>query len=211
MKRIILFGAPGCGKGTQADVLEQQYGYRKISTGDLVRSEIAAKTPIGLKIKNLTEMGGLAPDEIILKLLKHRLAQNDFVNGYVLDGFPRNLKQVKDLTRISVDKEVAIYLKIVDEDVVVGRLASRLTCSQCGAIFNSASNPPQKTGYCDFCGGAVGQRADDSREVLLRRINLYKEKTQPVIDYYKRLGKLHEVDASRTVQEVSAAITEVIN
>jgi adenylate kinase len=211
MRRIILFGAPGCGKGTQADVLEQRYGYKKISTGDLVRAEIAAKTSIGLEIKNLTEMGRLAPDETILKLLKNRLAQADLVNGYILDGFPRTLAQAEDLSRISVDTEVAIYLKIVDVDVVVGRLTSRLTCSQCGAIFNSVGNPPQKNGHCDLCGGPVRQRADDSEETVRKRINVYREQTQPVIDYYKRLGKLHEVDASGTVREVSAAIAGVLN
>ena len=211
MKRIILFGAPGCGKGTQAEILEQRYGYIKISTGDLVRAEIAAKTPIGLEIKNLTEKGRLAPDETILTLLKNRLAKDDVVNGYILDGFPRTMAQAKALSKISVDTEVAIYLKIVDEDVVVNRLASRLTCTQCGAIFNSISNPPQKDGVCDLCGGSVQRRPDDSEEAVRRRIKVYKEQTQPVIDYYERLEKLHEVDASKSVQEVSAAILGVLN
>lgn len=211
MKRIILFGAPGCGKGTQADALEQQYGYKNISTGDLVRAEVAAQTPIGLEIKTLTEMGRLAPDETILKLLKNCLAQGNIVNGYILDGFPRTLEQAEELSRMTVDTETAIYLKIVDENVVVGRLTSRLTCSKCGAIFNSVSNPPQKTGQCDLCAGPVRQRADDNEETVRRRINVYREQTQPVIDYYKRLGKLHEVDASGTIEEVSAAIAGVLN
>lgn len=211
MKRIILFGAPGCGKGTQAEILEKQYGYIKISTGDLVRAEIAAKTPIGLEIKNLTEMGRLAPDETILTLLKNRLTQGDVVNGYIMDGFPRTMAQAEALSRIPVDSEVTIYLKIVDEDVVVERLASRLTCTQCGAIFNIISNPPRKTGVCDLCGGPLWRRPDDSEEAVRRRIKVYQEQTQPVIDYYKRLGKLHEVDASRSVQEVSAAIAGALN
>jgi len=211
MKRIILFGAPGCGKGTQADALEQQYGFKKISTGDLVRAEVAAQTPIGLEIKTLSEMGRLAPDETVLKLLKNRLAQGDLVKGYILDGFPRTLAQAEELTRLTVDTETAIYLKIVDEEVVVGRLTSRLTCSQCGAIYNSVGNPPLKTGQCDLCGGPVRQRADDNEETVRMRINVYKEQTQPVIDYYNRLGKLHEVDASGTVEEVSAAVAGVIN
>lgn len=211
MKRIILFGAPGCGKGTQADALEQRYGYKKISTGDLVRAEVAGQTPIGLEIKTLTEMGRLAPDETILTLLKNRLAQGDLVNGYILDGFPRTLAQAEELSRMTADAETAIYLKIVNEDVVVGRLTSRLTCSQCGAIFNSVTNPPRKAGQCDLCDGPVRQRADDNEETVRRRINVYREQTQPVIDYYQRLGKLHEVDASGTVGEVSAAIAGVLN
>ncbi|MCX6582370.1 MAG: adenylate kinase [Candidatus Aminicenantes bacterium] len=211
MKRIILFGAPGSGKGTQADALEQQYGWEKISTGDLVRAEVAAQTPIGREIKPLIEMGQLAPDETVLKILKNRLAQGDLVNGYILDGFPRNLAQAEELTRLAVDSETAIFLKIVNDDVVVGRLTSRLTCSQCGAIYNSVGNPPLKTGQCDLCGGPVRQRADDNEETVRRRINVYREQTQPVIDYYKRLGKLHEVDASGTVEEVSAAIAGAIN
>jgi adenylate kinase len=211
MKRIILFGAPGCGKGTQADALEKQFGYKKISTGDLVRAEIAAQTPIGLEIKTLTEMGRLAPDKTILTLLKNRLAQGDLINGFTLDGFPRTLVQAEDLSRMTVDTETAIYLNIVNEDVVVGRLTSRLTCSQCGAIFNSVSSRPQKDGKCDLCGGPVRQRADDNEETVRRRINVYREQTQPVIDYYKRLGKLHEVDASGTVEQVTAAIVRVLN
>jgi adenylate kinase len=118
---------------------------------------------------------------------------------------------VEALARVSVDKEVVIYLKIENEDIVVGRLATRLTCSQCGAIFNTVANPPKKNGYCDFCGGSVVQRADDSKEAILRRINIYKEKTQPVIDYYQRLGKLREIDASRSIEEISTAIAEVLN
>lgn len=211
MKRIILFGAPGCGKGTQADALEKQYGYKKISTGDLVRAEVAAQTSIGLEIKALTEMGRLAPDETILMLLKNRLAQGDLLNGYILDGFPRTLAQAEELSRMTVDTETAIYLNIVNEDVVVGRLTSRLTCSQCGAIFNSVTNPPRKQGLCDLCGGPIRQRADDNEETVRRRINVYREQTQPVIDYYQRLGKLHEIDASGTVEEVSAAIAGVLN
>lgn len=211
MRRIILFGAPGCGKGTQADILEKKCGLKKISTGHLVRAEIAAKTPIGLEIKNLTETGRLAPDETILKLLKNRLAQGDIEKGYILDGFPRTLTQADDLSRISVTTEVAIYLKMFDNDVVVKRLASRLTCSQCGAIFNSVSNPPQKIGQCDLCNGPVIQRADDTEEAVQRRIDIYREQTKPVINYYKRLGKLHEIDASMTVEEVSAAIAGVLN
>jgi adenylate kinase len=211
MKRIILFGAPGCGKGTQADMLEKKYGYKKISTGDLIRAEVAAETNIGLQVKTIMEKGELVPDETIIEILKKRLKQEDIKNGYIMDGFPRTKQQAEALSQMEVDSEMAIYLRIVHEDVVVKRLLSRLTCSQCGAIFNMQNNPPKTPGLCDLCGGAIKQRADDNEETVRNRINVYRKQTEPVIDYYKNKEILHEVDASGSVEKVFEAIEEVLN
>jgi adenylate kinase len=218
MKRIILFGAPGAGKGTQADILEQTYGCKKVSTGDLVRAEVAAKTIIGLEIKSAMEKGELVPDQTIIRLLKKRLQQDDIVkaSGCILDGFPRTKHQAEELSRLEVGggqaSEMAIYLNIVNQDVVIKRLLSRLTCtnSTCGAIFNLENNPPKKAGQCDFCGGALRQRADDNQETIRNRISVYKQQTQPVIDYYREKDLLHEVDASGPVEEVAEKIARII-
>ena len=213
MIRLILFGAPGSGKGTQANSIENRYGYKKISTGDLVRAEVSAKTELGLEIKSITERGELVPDETIIKILKKRLKQEDIKNGYIMDGFPRTRHQAEELSRMEVDVEVAIYLKIVDEDVIVKRLLSRLTCTNpaCGAIFNLENNPSQKAGRCDFCGSPIKQRADDNEETVRKRIEVYREQTKPVIDYYKHKGELYEIDASRTIEKVFESIVGVLN
>ncbi len=213
MVRIILFGAPGSGKGTQADSIENKYGYKKISTGDLVRAEVNAKTKLGLEIKAIIEKGELVPDETIIKILKKRLKQDDIINGYIMDGFPRTKHQAEELSRMEIEDEVAIYLKIINEDVVVKRLLSRLTCTNptCGAIFNLENNPPKKAGRCDFCSSPITQRADDNEETVRKRIEVYREQTKPVIEYYKHKGRLYEIDASRTIGDVFESIVGVLN
>jgi len=213
MVRIILFGAPGSGKGTQADSIENKYGYKKISTGDLVRAEVNAKTKLGLEIKAIIEKGELVPDETIIKILKKRLKQDDIKNGYIMDGFPRTRQQAEELSRMETESEVAIYLKIIDEDVVVKRLLSRLTCTNptCGAIFNIENNPPKKAGQCDFCGSPIKQRADDNEETVRKRIEVYREQTKPVIDFYKHKGRLYEIEASRSIDDVFESIIGVLN
>jgi adenylate kinase len=212
MKRIILFGAPGAGKGTQADAIEENYSYKKISTGDLIRAEVAAGTEIGLKVKEIMEKGELVSDDTIIEILKRRLEKDDIaaVGGYIMDGFPRTEPQARELSRMDVDNEIAIYLNIIDEDVVVKRLLSRLTCSKCGAIFNLENEPPKKAGTCDLCGGTLKQRADDNEETIKNRIQVYRQQTQPAIDYYREKGVLNEIDASGGVQEVFEKIKQIM-
>ena len=212
MVRVILLGAPGAGKGTQADAIEDKYGYKQISTGDLIRAEVSAKTEIGLKVKAIMEKGELVSDDIVLELLKNRLKQDDIVGGYIMDGFPRNRHQAEELSRMEADREVVIYLE-VNEDVVIQRLLSRLTCSVCGAIFNLLSETPKQAGKCDECGGALIQRADDNEETVRNRIRVYKEQTQPVIDYYLEKGQegsFHQIDASKSADEIFTEIEGVL-
>jgi len=210
MVRLILLGAPGAGKGTQADAIEETYGFKKISTGDIIRAEVKSKTEIGLKVKSIMEKGELVSDEIVLALLKNRLKKNDLVNGYILDGFPRNRKQAEELSRIPVEREVVLYLE-VDEDVVVKRLLSRLTCSDCGEIFNILSDPPKKSGICDQCGGKLILRADDNEKTIRNRIAVYVEKTLPVIKYYEENDTLTKLDASQSIENVFADIKGVLD
>lgn len=213
MVRVILLGAPGAGKGTQADAIEDMYGYKQISTGDLIRAEVSAKTKIGLKVKTIMEKGELVSDDIVIELLKNRLKQDDIVGGYIMDGFPRNRHQAEELSRMETDREIVIYLDVMNEDVVVKRLLSRLTCSGCGAIFNALSDTPKKAGKCDDCGGTLIQRADDNEETIRNRISVYKEQTQPEIDYYLEKGQegyFHQIDASKSVDEIFTVIKGVL-
>jgi len=212
MIRVILLGAPGAGKGTQADAIEDKYGYKQISTGDLIRAEVSAKTKIGLQVKAIMEKGELVSDDIVIELLKNRLQQKDIVNGYIMDGFPRNRYQAEALSRMEADREAVIYLQ-VNEEVVVRRLLSRLTCSGCGAIFNLLSDTPKQAGKCDECGGILIQRADDNEETIRNRIRVYKEQTQPVIDYYLEKGQegsFQQIDASKPAEEIFAEIEGVL-
>ncbi len=211
MVRMILLGAPGAGKGTLAEDLENRYGWKQISTGDLIRSEISAQTPVGMEVKAIVEKGELVPDAVVLRLLEQRLQQDDIVKvkGYILDGYPRNRQQAEELTRLEVDRELVMALE-VEADVVVRRLLSRLTCTQCGAIYNTLSAPPREEGKCDQCGGPVGQRTDDNEETIRRRLKVYREQTRPVIDYYREKGTLRLIDASRSAEKVfETAMVEI--
>ena len=212
MVRVILLGAPGAGKGTQADSIENKFGYKQISTGDLIRGEVSAKTKIGLEVKAIMEKGELVSDDIVIELLKNRLRQKDIIKGYIMDGFPRNRYQAEALSRIEADREEVISLQ-VNEEVVVQRLLSRLTCSACAAIFNTLNSPPRQAGICDHCGGTLIRRADDNEQTIRNRIRVYKEQTQPVIDYYlekDQEGSFQQIDASKPAEEIFAEIEGVL-
>lgn len=209
MVRIVLFGAPGSGKGTQGDLLEDKYDYKKISTGDLIRGEIKAGSEIGKKVTAITEKGELVSDDIIIEMVKNRVKQEDITVGYTMDGFPRTLDQAKALSKIPVEREIAIFLD-VDEDAVVERLVSRLTCKSCGAIFNIKNKPPKKEGVCDECGGQLERRKDDNEETIRNRIAVYREQTEPAVNYYRENSTLFEVNASGTVAEIFAKIEEIV-
>ena len=209
MDRVILFGAPGAGKGTQADFIEQSFGYRKISTGDLIRAEVKAGSEIGNKAKAIMDKGELVSDEIIIEMVRKRVNQEDINNGYTMDGFPRTLNQASELSKIQIDREIAIYLK-VDENEVVQRLTSRLTCKDCGAIYNVKDKPPQKENTCDICEGELEKRMDDNEETIRNRIEVYTETTMPVIDFYKEKNILHEVNASNSMKNVFSEIKRIL-
>ncbi len=209
MKRIVLFGAPGCGKGTQGDLVEEKFGYKKISTGDLVRAEIKSGSETGAQIKAIAEKGGLVSDDIIIGMVEKRVQQDDITDGYIMDGFPRTLDQAKALSNIDVENEIAIFLN-VDEDAVVERLVSRLTCKNCGAIFNTKNKPPKKENTCDDCGGPLERRKDDNEETIRSRMAVYREQTEPVITYYREQGSLNEINANRPVQEIFNEIQGIL-
>jgi adenylate kinase len=195
MTRLILFGAPGSGKGTMGDLIQRDRGYVKISTGDILRAEIEQGSADGLKAKGFMAAGGLVPDELVMELVRRRLGRGDLNGGTIMDGYPRTLAQAQALSLIPVDSEQAISIEVTEAEAIA-RLLSRLTCRDCGAIYNQRNKPPRVAGVCDICGGIVERRADDTAEAVRRRFQVYAERTLPVIEYYAGRHALARVDGS---------------
>jgi len=189
--KIVLLGPPGAGKGTYASRLTKDLGIPHIATGDMVRKEINAETELGKRIKEYSTKGKLVPDKIIIELLENRLNEPDCEEGFILDGFPRTIQQAEALERIS-DIDVVINLEVPDE-IIIKRLSNRLICEDCGAIYNRLTLKPERDNICDECGGRLYQREDDNPEVIQERLNVYRDKTEPLITYYKEKGLLEEV------------------
>lgn len=217
---IILLGPPGSGKGTQAKHLAKVYQIPQISTGDLFRENITKKTPIGIKAKGFIEEGRLVPDEVVLDMLFDRIASSDCIRGYLLDGVPRTLAQADALSRhlaLLVLKEplkrallFVIDLEVPDS-VIVKRAAGRLVCSQCGAIYHSDFSPPANGYTCDSCGREVYKRSDDEPQVVQKRLNVYREQTKPLIEYYTHQGLFASFDGNRPPDVIHAEIKRYID
>ncbi len=209
--RIILFGPPGSGKGTQGDLIASRYGYPKISTGDLLRSAVRKKTALGIKAEALMNQGKLVSDELVEELVRERIGAPDARRGYLLDGFPRNLAQARSLEAMDGEKpEVAIEVDVQSE-VLIDRLRSRLTCRSCGAVVNLRLKKPRVEGRCDICGGELGQRPDDRPEVISERLRVYKEETEKIRAHYKEKSVYRQVDGAASEEEVFARISEILN
>jgi adenylate kinase len=195
MMKIILLGPPGAGKGTQAKLLAEHLGLKHISTGEILRAEVRRGTELGRKAKGYMDRGELVPDNLIIEMLKGRLNE-----GFILDGFPRTLKQSKALTKVTEPDRV-LNLQLPGEEVVQ-RLSARRVCERCGQNYNLRTNPPKIEGVCDACGGRLIQRDDDRPEVIRRRFRVYEAETAPVKQFYQRLGVLAELDGARPIEEV---------
>jgi len=199
--RIILLGSPGAGKGTQAKIITKELSIPHISTGDILRKAIEEKTPLGLKAKEYMNKGHLVPDDLIIGLIKERIKREDCKKGFLLDGFPRTIPQAQALEEISnVDK--VIKLKIANE-VAIERLSGRRTCKDCGAMYHVIYLPSEREGICDRCGGELIIREDDRKEAILKRLEVYREETRPLIEYYKKKGLLAIIDGGRRKEEVT--------
>jgi adenylate kinase len=212
MKRLILFGAPGSGKGTMGDFIQRDFHYTKISTGDILRSAIQQDSAEGRQAKNFMEAGSLVPDELVTELVRQRLGRSDLGGsrgGYVLDGYPRTLSQAQALSDIASESEKAIFIEVTEAEAVE-RLLSRLTCSACGAIYNLKTKPPKKADICDLCGGRVDRRTDDNDEAVRQRFRIYAERTMPVIEYYGRRNVLERVDGAGAAGRVYEKIKGLI-
>jgi adenylate kinase len=209
MKRLILFGAPGSGKGTMGDLIQRDFDYAKISTGDILRSAIQQDSADGRQAKSFMESGGLVPDELVIELVRRRLSRGDLDGGYVMDGYPRTLAQAEALSLIASESEKAIFIEVTEAEAVE-RLLSRLTCNDCGAIYNRITKPPKSAGICDLCRGRVERRADDNEEAVRQRFRVYAERTMPVIGYYGRKNLLARVDGGGAAVQVYERIKGLI-
>ncbi len=210
--KVILFGAPGAGKGTVADQIALNYQFKKISTGDLIRQEIKNETELGKRVKAITGRGELVDDLTVIAIVKNFLSRSENASrGYIFDGFPRTLLQAKELTTINPQEREISFLLKVDKDLIIKRLTSRLTCISCNAIYNQLTNPPRSGQKCDLCGGKLIKREDDNEQTICKRIEVYLKETAPVIDYYRQSGKLIEIDASGTVDDVFQQIAGHLN
>ena len=211
--KIIMLGAPGAGKGTQAKMIADKYGVPHISTGDIFRANIKNGTELGMEAKKYMDQGLLVPDELTVRILLDRVAQDDCKNGYVLDGCPRTIPQAEvldsELTKLGDHIDYAINVDVPDENIVK-RMSGRRACLTCGATYHIEHVPPKKEGICDVCGSELVLRDDDKPETVKNRLNVYHEQTQPLIDFYTEKGVLKTVDGTVPMEEVFAAITAIL-
>lgn len=211
--KIIMLGAPGAGKGTQAKRIAAKYSIPHISTGDIFRANIKGGTELGMKAKEYMDQGKLVPDEITIGMLLDRIHENDCEKGYVLDGFPRTIPQAESLTKALAEMGEAIDYAVnvdVPDSAIVSRMGGRRACVNCGATYHIQFNPPKQEGICDACGEKLILRDDDKPETVQNRLTVYHDQTQPLIDYYKKSGVLAEVDGTQDMDKVFADITAIL-
>jgi adenylate kinase len=207
--RLILLGAPGAGKGTQAEILSRLLEIPTISTGNILRAAMKAGTEVGLKAKSYVESGKLVPDEVIIGIIQERLSEPDCANGYILDGVPRTIPQAQTMEDMGIDIDCALSIEVEDE-VIVKRMSGRRTCKDCSATFHVENNPPKVEGKCDFCGGELTIRADDAPETVKNRLLTYHRDTEPLKAFYAERGKLRTVDNQPSIEATTAAIRKTL-
>jgi adenylate kinase len=210
---VILLGPPGAGKGTQAKRLVEKYHIPQVSTGDMLRAALKEGTPLGLEAKKYMDAGGLVPDSVVIGLVKERIQKPDASGGYMLDGFPRTVTQAQELDSIlsamsqKIDHVVSVE---VPNSELLGRLTGRRTCRACGAGFHVMFDPPKKQGVCDKCGGELYQRSDDNEATVTSRLETYEAQTKPLIDYYRKQGKLRHIDGVGKMDDILLRIQKVL-
>ncbi|MBD3224903.1 MAG: adenylate kinase [Caldithrix sp.] len=210
---LILFGAPGVGKGTQAKLISKNFGIPQISTGDMLRAAAKSKSELGRQAKKLMSKGELVPDDLMLNLIKERIQQPDCVKGFILDGFPRTIPQAEGLSQLMQEMQQPPFICIeiqVPEDVIIERLTSRKICENCGQDYNPKVKPVPSDGKCTVCGGNIVTRHDDNRETIKNRLQIYKSQTARVKQFYKERGKFYSVDGNTTVDKVYDQITNIL-
>ena len=211
---IVLLGPPGAGKGTQGEVLSKNYRIPHISTGDILREAVKSQTLLGRKAKAFMDSGALVPDEVVVGIVVERLGQNDTKRGYILDGFPRTLKQAEELDAALKRKasgiDMVLYFEI-PEDIAIERLTGRRVCGKCGANFHVKNIPPKKEGVCDKCGDELFQRPDDGLETVKKRLKVYELQTSPLIEYYTKKGILKKVSGALNVKDLFQVLSKVFS
>jgi adenylate kinase len=209
--RIILFGAPGSGKGTQGEILARSHGIPRISTGDLLRRAVRDGTPLGRKAEAFMAAGSLVSDDIVTGLVRERIADPDCARGFILDGYPRTIAQAEAVQALDPGRpELVIGLEI-DDEVLVARLSSRRICASCQAVYNLTAQPPARPETCDVCGGKLEQRPDDRPEVIRERLRVYQAQTEPLKAFYAGRKAYHAVDADRPVETIAAEIARIVD
>jgi adenylate kinase len=203
---IVMLGSPGVGKGTYANILSDKYNIPRISVGDLFRKAIRDETELGKKIRGYVSRGDLVPDEMVIELVKERLREDDCKNGFFLDGFPRTIAQAEAMEKFKkVDKA---FNFVASDGVIMSRLGGRRTCRECGAIYHVENIPSKVEGVCDRCGGGLYQRSDETSQAIKNRLRVYREKTKPVVDYFRKKGLLADIDANYQFEEVDKVISQ---
>lgn len=207
--KIILLGAPGAGKGTQAEIISKKLGIPTISTGNILRAAVKAGTPIGLEAKSYMDAGKLVPDEVIIGIIQERLTESDCANGFILDGVPRTITQAEALDAHGIHFDAVLSLEIADS-VIEARMTGRRTCHTCGATYHIVAAPPKQEGICDKCGGELEQRKDDQPETVKHRLEVYHNETEPLKDYYQAHGVLMSVPDLGGIEETNNKIMELL-
>ena len=207
--RLILLGAPGAGKGTQAEILSKLLDIPTISTGNILRAAMKNGTSVGLKAKEYVDAGKLVPDDVIIGIIQERLAESDCAKGYILDGVPRTIPQAEAMEKMGIVIDCALSIE-VDDQVIIDRMSGRRTCKDCSQTFHIVSNPPKQEGVCDFCGGELNIRKDDAPETVKSRLETYHRDTEPLKSFYEDLGKLKTVDNQPTIEATTAEIKKVL-
>ena len=209
---IILLGAPGVGKGTQAKKIMREYKIPQISTGEILRSEVQSGSNLGQQVKKILDRGHLVPDDLMLEIIHHRLVQPDCQNGFILDGFPRTIPQAQGLDLL-LQKLNAPHITVLEihapQDVIIERLTSRRICAKCGTDYNLKLNPPPSNNKCTVCGGDIIQRDDDKKETIMNRLKVYREQTEPLIEYYNKQHQFYRLNGQLPVDEVFQDIKEI--
>lgn len=208
--KIILLGAPGAGKGTQAAMISAKYNIPSISTGDILRGAIKAETELGLRAKSYMDAGQLVPDEVVIGLVKEYLSSDTCKNGYILDGFPRSIPQAEALEQMGIEIDAVINIDVPDANIV-DRMSGRRICSGCGASYHIKYQPPKKESVCDLCGNALYVRSDDSAETVLKRLQTYHTQTEPLKSFYEARGKVSDINGTLSQEEVSKQIFAVLD
>lgn len=207
--KLIFLGAPGAGKGTQAEIIAKQLNIPTISTGNIIREALANGTEMGLKAKSFIEAGKLVPDDVVIGIIKERLAADDCNGGFILDGFPRTIPQAEALDNMGIIIDKVVDIDVPDENIV-NRMSGRRVCKACGSSYHIENKKPKVDGVCDACGGELQIRKDDAPETVLDRLNVYHEQTEPLKDYYAKCGKLRSVEGTAPISEITASILKVL-
>ncbi len=208
--KLILLGAPGAGKGTQAEIISEKYNIPTISTGNIIRAALKNGTEMGLKAKEYTEKGLLVPDDVVIGIIRERLAEADCKDGFILDGFPRTIPQAEALDKMGIPVDAALSIEVSDSDIVK-RMSGRRVCEACGASFHTEYKKPDVDGVCNACGGKLVIRKDDEPETVLNRLNVYHEQTEPLKNYYKAQDKLLIVEGQEELKDTTALTLKALS